>query len=268
MPTEAAVAHGAVARYADHTPLYRQSQALARQGIEIGREVLASWMGAAAFAVRPVVARMREILHGSVRLFADETTMPALEPNRGKTNKGFAPAIARDDRPWGGTNPPAVVFHYAPGRGAEHARDLLAGYTGLLQCDGYAAYKSLAAPKDGQAVATVVYCWAHTIRTQSTFAEALGVVTGRLDSERDDMLDLQCVVVDDDALDDEPQYGLPLAGIGRVQPRADAPAERGEARQRLARLQPPAAQPEQLVVLLPGQASLLGEGPPLTRQFV
>ena len=53
MPTEAAVAHVVVARYADHTPLYRQAQGLARQGIEIGREVLAGWLGAAAFEVRP-----------------------------------------------------------------------------------------------------------------------------------------------------------------------------------------------------------------------
>jgi transposase len=164
MPTEAAVAHVVVGRYADHTPLYRQAQGLARQGIEIGREVLAGWMGAAAFEVRPIVARMREILRGSVRLFADETTMPVLDPGRGKAKKGFAWAIARDDRPWGGTDPPAVAFRYAPGRGAEHARDLLAGYTGILQCDGYAAYKSLAAPKDGGEAATLVYCWAHVRR--------------------------------------------------------------------------------------------------------
>ena len=55
--------------------------------------------------------------------------MPVLDPGRGKTKTGFAWAIARDDRPWGGTEPPAVVFRYAPGRGAEHARDLLEGYT-------------------------------------------------------------------------------------------------------------------------------------------
>jgi len=164
MPTEATVAQVLVARYADHLPLYRQAQGLARQGIEIGREVLAGWLGAAAFEVRPVVARLREILLGSVRLFADETSMPVLDPGRGKTKKGFAWAIARDDRPWGGTEPPAVVFHYAPGRGAEHARDLLAGYTGILQCDGYAGYKGLAAPKDGGEGATLVYCWSHVRR--------------------------------------------------------------------------------------------------------
>jgi hypothetical protein len=46
--------------------------------------------------------------------------------------------IARDDRPWGGPAPPAVVYTYAPGRGREHARALLGGYRGILQCDGYA----------------------------------------------------------------------------------------------------------------------------------
>jgi len=145
LPTEATVAHVLVSRYADHLPLYRQSQILARQGIAIGREVLADWTGTGATEIVPVVRRMKEILLASARLFADETTMPVLDPGRGKTKKGYAWAIARDDRPWGGTDPPAVVFHYAPGRGAEHAKALLAGYRGILQCDGYGAYKALAA---------------------------------------------------------------------------------------------------------------------------
>src|SRR4026209_2904302 len=59
-----------------------------RQGIEIGREVLANWVGAAAFQIRPVVARLREILLGSVRLFADETGMPVLDPGRGRSEEG------------------------------------------------------------------------------------------------------------------------------------------------------------------------------------
>ncbi len=160
MPTEATVAHVLVSRYADHLPLYRQTQILARQGIEIGREVLAGWVGTAAVEIRPVVARLREILLASARLFADETTMPVLDPGRGRTKKGYAWAIARDDRPWVGTAPPAVVFHYAPGRGAQHAKTLLAGYRGILQCDGYVAYKGLAAP----AGVTLAFCWSHVRR--------------------------------------------------------------------------------------------------------
>ena len=105
---------------------------LARQGVAIGREVLADWIGTAAQEIAPVVRRLREILLASPRLFADETTMPVLDPGRGQVKKGFAWAIARDDRPWGGRDPPAVVFHYAPGRGNEHAVALLAGYRGIL----------------------------------------------------------------------------------------------------------------------------------------
>ncbi|MGK7871352.1 IS66 family transposase [Falsiroseomonas sp. E2-1-a20] len=162
LPTEATVAHVLVSRYADHLPLYRQSQILARQGIEIGRDTLASWVGVAANELKPVVARLREILLGSARLFADETTMPVLDPGRGKTKTGFAWAIARDDRPWGGGEPPAVVFRYAPGRGQEHAKELLGDYAGLLQCDGYAAYKSVSSSRaDGP---TLAFCWAHVRR--------------------------------------------------------------------------------------------------------
>jgi hypothetical protein len=70
--------------------------------------VLADWLGTAALEIRPVVRRLREILLASPRLFADETTLPVLDPGRGKVKKGYAWALARDDRPWGGTDPPAV----------------------------------------------------------------------------------------------------------------------------------------------------------------
>src|SRR5215211_1335080 len=161
MPTEATVAQVLVSRYADHLPLYRQSQILARQGIGIGRDTLASWVGYAANEIKPVVARLREILLGSARLFADETTLPVLDPGRGRTKKGYAWAIARDDRPWGGAEPPAVVFRYAPGRGREQAEKLLGDYAGILQCDGYAVYKSVSTAGAGPSLA---FCWAHARR--------------------------------------------------------------------------------------------------------
>jgi transposase len=84
-------------------------------------------------------------LLGSPRLFVDETRAPVLDPGRGRTKAGYFWSIARDDSAWhGSTGPPAVV--YAPGRCAKHARMLLAGYRGILQCDGYAAYKQAAVP--------------------------------------------------------------------------------------------------------------------------
>jgi len=164
MPTEALVAHVLVGKYADHLPLYRQSQIYARQGIELDRSTLADWVGRAAAELRPLHERLFEHLKRSAKLFMDETRAPVLDPGRKRTKTGYLWAVARDDRPWGGTDPPAVAYLYAPGRGAEHAIRPLAGFNGVLQVDGYAAYKALADPaRDGGPV-TLAYCWAHVRR--------------------------------------------------------------------------------------------------------
>jgi transposase len=161
LPTEQLVAHVAVAKYADHCPLYRQAQILARQGIVIDRATLAFWTGYAAAEVKPVWRLMRDELLRSTKLFVDETTAPVLDPGRGRTKKGYFWVLARDDRPWRGGAPPAVVYSYAPGRGGDHAAALLKGYSGVLQTDGYAAYRSLADPKRAGGPVTLAFCWAH-----------------------------------------------------------------------------------------------------------
>jgi transposase len=164
LPTEAMVAHVLAGKYAWHLPLYRQAQMLATQGIEIDRSTLAYWAGYAAAELAPLVERLREILLGSARLAVDETTAPVLDPGRGRTKTGYFWAIARDDRPWGGIDPPAVVYTYAPGRGAEQGLKPLAGYSGIVQCDGYAAYKQLADPARAGGAVTLAFCWAHVRR--------------------------------------------------------------------------------------------------------
>ena len=164
LPTEALVAHVLVSKYAWHLPLYRQAQILLSQGIEIDRSVLAFWVGYAAAELMPLWRHMREILLGSPRLFVDETRAPVLDPGRGRTKTGYFWSIARDDSAWrGDTGPPAVVYTYAPGRGAEHAMTLLGGYRGIVQCDGYAPYKQLQRGRAGNAV-TLAFCWAHLRR--------------------------------------------------------------------------------------------------------
>ena len=150
-----------MAKYADHCPLYRQSQILARQGIAIDRSTLAFWVGYAAAEIKPLWRLMREELLRSTKLFVDETTAPVLDPGRGRTKTGYFWVLARDDRPWRGRAPPAVVYSYAPGRGGEHAIALLQGYTGVLQTDAYAAYGKLADPKRVGGPVTLAYCWAH-----------------------------------------------------------------------------------------------------------
>src|SRR5450432_2985473 len=164
IPTEALVAHVAVSRYADHQPLYRLAQIMARQGVIIDRSTLSFWMGYAAAEIAPVVTRLRETMLASTRIFADETVVPVLDPGRGRTKQGYFWAIARDDRPWSGGDPPAVVYNYAPGRGHAHANALLGGYRGILQCDGYAAYKKLAGSRTADPSIMLAFWWSHVRR--------------------------------------------------------------------------------------------------------
>ena len=160
LPTEATVAHVLVSKYADHLPLYRQAQIYERQGLRLDRSTLADWVGRAAFHLRPVHERILAHLKPSTKLFADETTAPVLDPGRGRTKTGQLWAYARDDRPWGGSDPPAIAYVYAPDRTASQPIAHLTGFKGVLQVDGYAGYRALA----GKGDVTLAFCWAHLRR--------------------------------------------------------------------------------------------------------
>jgi transposase len=164
IPTEALVAGVVVSKYADHLPLYRQAQILARQGIQLDRSTLAGWVGAAAAELEPLYDHLLAILKCKDKLFADETRCPVLDPGRGKTKPGYFWAIASDDRPWGSTEPPAVAYSYAPGRGGKYVETLLEDFSGILQVDGYDGYNILARPDRRGGPVTLAYCWAHLRR--------------------------------------------------------------------------------------------------------
>lgn len=161
LPTEATVAHVLVGKYADHLPLYRQAQIYTRQGITLDRATLADWVGRAAWHLRPVQERLLARLKQSGKLFADETTAPVLDPGRGRTKTGQLWAYARDDRAWGGPDPPGVAYVYTPDRKAMRPIDHLAGFKGVLQVDGYSGYRALA---EGGEVTLAFCCWAHVRR--------------------------------------------------------------------------------------------------------
>src|SRR6202049_3914280 len=160
LPTEATIAQVLVSKYADHLPLYRQAQIYARQSVNLDRPTLADWVGRAAFLLRPVHERLLDRLKAASKLFADETTAPVLDPGRGRTKTGQLWAYARDDRPWGGSDPPGVAYLYAPDRKSERPIAHLAGFRGVLQVDGYGAYKVLAARGEVH----LAFCWSHVRR--------------------------------------------------------------------------------------------------------
>ena len=166
LPTEAMVASVLVAKYGWHVPLYRQSKMLLSQGIELDRSTLAFWVGYAAAELEPLYERLKQNLLTSAKLAVDETPVPVLDPGRGKIKQGWFWVMARDDRPWNGSDPPAVFYSYAPGRGGEYLKDLLGDYRGIVQCDGYAPYKNLPADR-----IMVAFCWSHLRRDFFEIAE-------------------------------------------------------------------------------------------------
>lgn len=164
MPTEALIAHVLTAKYGDHCPLYRQAQIYQRSGVELDRSTLAGWVGRAAFHLAPLVDRLAEHLKRGTILFMDETRAPVLDPGRGRTKSGYLWALARDQRGWGGADPPGVVYFYADGRGGVHGERFLDGFRGTLQVDGYAGYSRLTRTERGHEALTLAHCWSHARR--------------------------------------------------------------------------------------------------------
>ena len=137
------LAHVAVAKYCDHQPLHRQAEQYARADIDLSRSTLADMVGQTAALLRPLLdALARHVLSGA-RLHADDTTVPVLAPGLGRAKTGRLWTYVRDDRPFGGTAPAAVFYRYTPDRKGEHPRAHLAGFTGILQADGYAGFAQL-----------------------------------------------------------------------------------------------------------------------------
>ena len=163
MATEALVAHVVVAKFCDHLPLYRQAGMLARQGVTLDRSTLASWVGRACWWLTPLHDLVLSTVLSSPKLFADDTTLPVLDPGRGRTKTGRLWCYAVDDRPWGGPADPAAAYVYSEDRKGERPAGHLAGFRGVLQVDGYAGFKRLAGERADGSV-RLAFCWAHMRR--------------------------------------------------------------------------------------------------------
>lgn len=164
-PGPGLLAHVLVGKYCDHLPLYRQSGIYAREGVELDRATLADWVGKAAWLLSPLVEAVAGHVMAAEKLHADDTPVPVLAPGTGKTRTGRLWVYLRDERPYGGPAPPAVVYRYSPDRKGEHPRTHLAKFRGFLQADGYAGFGPLYQSQGGQAPAmSEVACWAHVRR--------------------------------------------------------------------------------------------------------
>jgi transposase len=154
------LAHVLVSKYADHLPLYRQSEIYARQGVELERSTLAGWVGATSELMAPLVEALRRYVFDCNKLHADDTPVPVLAPGTGKTKTGRLWTYVRDDRASGSTDPPAVWFAYSPDRKGDHPQKHLRDFSGSLQADAYAGFNQL---YEGGRIQEIA-CWAHVRR--------------------------------------------------------------------------------------------------------
>jgi transposase len=154
------LAHVLVSKYADHLPLYRQSEIYAREGVDLDRSTLADWVGAASYLLSPLADQLRRHVLAASKIHGDDTPVPVLAPGTGKTKTARLWTYVRDDRPAGSDVPPAVWFTYTQDRKGEHPKQHLNSFTGVLQADAYAGFHHLY--EGGRIVEAA--CWAHARR--------------------------------------------------------------------------------------------------------
>jgi transposase len=163
MATEALIVHVVVSKFCDGLPLYRQSQMLARQGVALDRSTLSNWVGRACWWLTPLYELIIGTVLAATKLFADDTTLPVLDPGRGRTKKGRLWCYAVDDRPWCGESHPVAAYVYSEDHRVAHPAEHLATFKGVLQVDGYNGFKRLAGDRADASV-RLAFCWAHMRR--------------------------------------------------------------------------------------------------------
>lgn len=154
------MAHVLVSKYADHTPLHRQRQIFARDGVEMAVSTLSDIVGGAAWLLTPLAQAMgRYVLAGS-KVHGDDTPIRVLGGAKNQARTGRLWVYVRDDRASGDTSPAAVWFQYSADRKGEHPRRHLRNFEGILQADAFAGYNRLF--EDGRIVEAA--CWSHARR--------------------------------------------------------------------------------------------------------
>ena len=167
----------AFGKFGLHLPLHRQSRAFAREGVEVDVSTMADWMGAVSVTLKPLVDVIEAHVLAARRLHVDDTPVPVLAKggagqgprqaklggvgSGGKTKTGRLWTAVRDDRPFGGVDPPAAFYIYSPDRGGVHPEAFLGSWSGIMQADAYAGFNRLYEPARLPGTIIEAGCWAH-----------------------------------------------------------------------------------------------------------
>ena len=137
------IARVMVSKYADHCPLYRQSQIYAREDVLIAGSTMGGWMGSGAALLTPLAQAIGRYVLQAYKVHSDDTPTRTLGAVKGKAHLGRIWAYVRDDRSWGDGAHPAVWFQYSEDRRGEHPRQHLGKFSGVLQVDAFAGYNAI-----------------------------------------------------------------------------------------------------------------------------
>jgi hypothetical protein len=171
-PGPGLLAHVLVSKYADHLPLYRQSQIFDRDGIDLDRSTLSDWVGKSAALLEPLADVIGRHVQRGQAIFADDTPIKMQAPGNGKTKTARIWTYVRDERPWAGDDPPAAWYRFTVDRKGEHPTRHLAKYKGWMHADGYAGFNDLYRSGDVHEVA----CMAHIRRKFTDVFQSEGSV--------------------------------------------------------------------------------------------
>ncbi|WP_120631585.1 IS66 family transposase [Ruegeria sp. EL01] len=159
-PGPGLLAHVLVSKYADHLPLYRQSQIYARDGVELERSTMADWVGRSTALLEPLAVAIGRMVRQGEAVFADDTPVKMQAPGQKKTKTARVWTYVRDERPWSGQSPPCSWYQFTIDRKGEHPTNHLSGYKGWIHADGYSGFNGLF----GESKACEMACMAHVRR--------------------------------------------------------------------------------------------------------
>lgn len=137
------IAQVITAKFADHLPLYRQEDILARYGVLIRRSTQCDWLRGAAECVAPLYQLMVRLVLRSDVLGTDDTPVKVLDPTLEHTRTG---------RFWAYVSPRCTVYDYTPSRKRDGPAEFLKDYEGVLQADAFGGYDGIYAGSSGKIV--------------------------------------------------------------------------------------------------------------------
>lgn len=164
------------AKFALHQPLNRQSEGYAREGIDLPLSTLADDVGACAAVLDPLVELIRAHVLAGARIHGDDTPVPLLAKH--KATQARLWTYVRDDRPFGGADPPAAFYAFSRDRAGIRPERHLAQYGGILQADAYAGFNRLYDATRHSGPITEAACWAHARRKFFVLADIAAKARG------------------------------------------------------------------------------------------